>query len=332
MSSRNRRRPADGARPAAEAPRPRYAGPGPKKPKAAKAPAKATTGRAAGPIETTGPAGPHPADPPPPSSANRARLHRTVTGVALLAAPLLLLAAQLLLASISTKGGSGPLAVIGANAGLWRAANTLLLVRAMLLVPIALGLAHLLRERGPVWADVGAGLTIAGASAAIALVVLQLVVGQIAALGADGRLATLFDRLAPLNASLEDLEDMAQLGLVLLALGLHRARLAPAWAPALLLAGLALPLSPVWLAVAACVLQVAGMGWIGLTVLRLDAGGWATPPEHPPFPKPAWLAGALTVLFVLGGVSAARFLALVAVFIALVVYRPRPGRPAEVSS
>ena len=251
----------------------------------------------------------------------------------MLIAPLLAAGGQLLLAPV--RGQGAELATVAARLDAWRAAHGLLLVWAVLMGPVLLGLASLLRSRGTradrahwLWADGGGALAWVGLLAAFGITIDDLVVAEMAALGGGGQLDALLQRIGRLLYGLDLAEDLLVLGMVLLALGLLRARAAPPWAVALLLAGLALPYASPALLVASALLQWAGLGWIGVTVLRWPDERWADPPEQPAFPRPGWLGAAMTVLFIPGAVTAARFLALTAVVLALVIYRPRPGPPS----
>jgi hypothetical protein len=265
-----------------------------------------------------------------PAGGDPTRRHRLAAGAALLLAPAALLAGQVALLPVSGPGSG--LGAIAEHLDAWRAGYGLLLASSLLTVPMVLALDHLVRRRGhgsrsrslPLWADAGSTLAVAGAIAAVGIALIGFVVAELAATGGAQADAVL-DRLRPLFGALDLAEDLLLLGMVLLALGLYRHGAAPAGAALLLLTGLALSWGPSGLRVAAAALQLAGLGWLALTVLRWPDERWADPPAFPPVRRPTLVATLLTLLYVLGVASVARFLALVAVFLALVVYRQAPA-------
>ena len=257
-------------------------------------------------------------------AAARALRHRTAAGLALAAAPAAFVGAQLALARV--RGAGPPLAVVAGQLAAWRVGNWLLLAWWVLALPAVLGLAHLLAGRAPGWADAGAALAVAGLLAGLGITVVDLVVGEIAALGTGGQLDRLLTALGTLTRPLDLVEDAFTLGLVLLALGLARARTAPRGAVALLLAGTAVPGVTTGLRILAGVLELAALGWIGARALAGGDRAWTDPPVGPPPRRPGLFAGVMTVLFLPGAaLSGARFLAWVAVVLGLVVYRPAGG-------
>jgi hypothetical protein len=286
------------------------------------------------------PTAPPAAEPVPvqaPSGGDPARRHRLAAGVVLLLAPAAVLAGQVALLPVSGPGSG--LGAIAEDLDAWRAGYALLLASSVLTVPMVLALDHLLRRRGygsrsrslPLWADAGSTMAIVGAIAAIGIALIGFVVAELAA-GAPaggGQADALLDRLRPLFGALDLTEDLLLLGMVLLALGLYRHAAVPAAAALLLLTGLALSWGPSALRLAAAALQLAGLGWLAVTVLRWPDRHWADPPVFPLVRRPTLVATLLTLLYVLGVASVARFLALVAVFLALVVYRQAPATAAD---
>jgi hypothetical protein len=263
---------------------------------------------------------------------SRARAWRTAGGVVLLAAPLLLVLGELSLLQVRGRGDA--LAVIGRAVPAWQAGQLMLLLWSALLVPVGLVAAHLARGRARAWADAGAVLTTTGALAGVALATVNLVVGEMARLGPAAELDALADRLGALTGGLDLLSQGRLLGLLALGLGLYRAAAAPRWAVAWLLGGLAVPgwaaalqfvTGSDWLAVsgwlAAAALQLAGLGWLGLRLLRRDDASRA----EPGFARPGRFAAAMIVLFLPGaGVSGGGFAAWVVVALALGVFRLTP--------
>ena len=262
-----------------------------------------------------------------PAGGASASRHRLLAGAALILAPAAFLGGQLALLPVAGPGSG--LGAITQQLGAWRTAYALLLASSVLTVPMVLAIDHLLRRRAPLWADAGSALAIVGTLAAVGIALVGFVVAEMAATGGGEQLEALLDRLRPLFTAMDMVEDLLLLGMVGLALGLYRYRAAPAAAVGLLLASLALSWGPSGLRVAAAALALAGLGWIGVTVLRWPDEAWLDPPAFPPMPRPVVFATVMTLLFVVGVGSVARFLALVAVFIALVVYRPVASGLAE---
>jgi hypothetical protein len=104
------------------------------------------------------------------------------------------------------------------------------MVSAVLTVPAALGLAHLLRGRGVVLGHLGAACLVIGAFGHMGYVVWQLMVSRAAGPGASALIAYL-DRTSALTPVLVPLMVLVDVGLVLLAAGLLRARAVPRAVP-----------------------------------------------------------------------------------------------------
>jgi hypothetical protein len=259
-----------------------------------------------------------------------ARRHRTAAGVALVLAPLALLGGQLAL--VAVRGPGTGLVPLARHLEAWRAAQALLMAAAVFTIPAALGLDHLLRRRAPLWADAGTASTVLGAIGAFGAGLVQLVVAELVA--AQGAAAQpLVDRLGPLFTTMAQVQDLELVGLVLLGLGLYRYRAAPAMAAGLLLAGQALSWGPAGQRAVAAAVQLAGMGWLGLGLLRWREEDWRDPPEAPAAARHGLFTAVLLTLFVVGVLDnrLARFVVLVIAFLTLVIYRERPPDPKPVS-
>jgi Domain of unknown function (DUF4386) len=208
---------------------------------------------------------------------------RTATGLALIAAPLAIFVWVLL--SLGVDYGEETedlLAVIGDDPARERASALVFLVAQLLFIPAIYGLLHLVRERGTTLVHIGTVLTTLGVVGHSAFVGSQLVVVAMADPDADAReMAALYDRFnddpAFLLISLIGFVGFF-LGLLLLALGVWRARLASAWVAAAVAASLLLEFIVSnfvpYVEVIAGVLLVAGFGWIGLKTLRLSDRDW----------------------------------------------------------
>ncbi|HEX2728916.1 MAG TPA: DUF4386 family protein, partial [Rubrobacteraceae bacterium] len=89
---------------------------------------------------------------------------RTLAGLALIAAPLAFGGSDVIRLSIEGGVGEGreQLAAIAANPGLWQVAAALNMIGVILFVPAVLGLMHLMRERSVVFGHLGGALALIG--------------------------------------------------------------------------------------------------------------------------------------------------------------------------
>ncbi len=254
---------------------------------------------------------------------------RTAAGWSLMAAPAALLGAELIsLAGLLIAGNDGEPGTV------LRAVNLMRLLWSVLLIPVALGLAHLLRSDLPRWGDAGATLLVIGAVAETAQHVL-FDRAVVAAQGTPGLAAgTLLPALDQASRTLVGIGDLTVLGLVVIALGLRRAQLTPPWVTLLLLTGLALDavlaftLPEAVLTESRGVLPAAvlgvGLGWIGRRVLGDSGTYWERPVRYAAPRRPRWFAAAMGLLFLFGAgldlSSPVRFVTWLVVLLALVVH------------
>ena len=215
---------------------------------------------------------------------------RTLAGLSLIAAPLAFGGSDVIRLSIEgvVREGSEQLAAIAASPGLWTAATILNMVGVVLFVPAILALMHLLRERSTVLGHVGGGLALIGF------------------LGWAAHNTRYYGFMRAASTSEIDRGEMVRfighwettpdtivyvlmflvghlLGVLLLSIGLYRARATYRWAAALFVLGAALyivnsftPASESMFAVGAIyVLIAAGLGATGLRVLAMTDEDWA---------------------------------------------------------
>ena len=212
------------------------------------------------------------------SAGDHRRGHR-LCGLAMIAAPLLILAAMI----IHTPHGADAASWLeSAEAGRTRfyLAHLLFLATAVALVPVALGLADLVVERERTLARLGRGLALLGIAGLCVLVGMDLFLWQLVAdpamesrdaLRAVERVTTSVGINAPIAVLLAGLP----LGFALLALGLYRTHATRLWSA--LAIALAVPVTfgglPLgWLAIVGAVVATAGMGSVGWPLLRGSAG------------------------------------------------------------
>jgi hypothetical protein len=220
---------------------------------------------------------------------------KTLLGVALIGAPVLLLISDLM-TSVVYEGDDQAryLASIADNEGLYYSGNVIGALGALLLVPACMAIIHLVRVRYPRYAVGAGGLALLGvigmAGMWITFSLVDYILAQrperaiMAAVLTDGEEGA---AMAPLFF----LWVAGPLGLVLLMAGLLRARSVPRWMPALAVLGFVLLFvadSGVMSILVSVVLSVA-LGAIGLTVLRSPLEAWdeghlagPEPPVAPP--------------------------------------------------
>jgi hypothetical protein len=216
--------------------------------------------------------------------SNPTTFRRVVEGVAMIAAPLVLVLAELLHGRLENDS-SAYLDVISSNTGRWYAAHALVLTGLMLVVPAFLGVARLLDPHKPALANLGRLALFPGVIALTAVVGMELVAWQMAQLSAEREtMVTLWENTAE-NAGIVLLIAIALLfpvAWLLAGIGLYSARIVPVWGAALV--GLAqtvgivgeLAEAPKWLAVVAQVAFALGLVPIGIRVLRGSADVHAT--------------------------------------------------------
>jgi len=216
---------------------------------------------------------------------------RTLTGLSLIAAPLVFLAFWVTLPDLST-GPDDPtamLAAIAANRERTMVAALLLMLSLVLFLPAFVGLIHLLRDRGVVLGHLGGGLALLGILGSMAQVAHFLVYVQMTTGGADQtQMVALMSRIEGDTALLPVRLTFAgyELGLLLLAIGLWRARVEPRWAAA----GILLSFVPFivgqfffeirFFLLLMVAIRAISLGAIGWSVLRMSDGDWERLPEQ----------------------------------------------------
>ncbi|MGI8579974.1 MAG: hypothetical protein ACR2K9_05445 [Solirubrobacteraceae bacterium] len=161
-------------------------------------------------------------------------------------------------------------------------ANLIALFSLILLIPAVLGLVHALRDRKPRLALIGGGFALAGIMPVAVQIALGLVEWKMVSAGADRHeMVALLDRIEFSTGFVPILlaAVMPAVGLSVLAFGLARTRLAPAWVAVCVAlgalgldAGFEIPSLAV--RIGSAVLTVAAFAWLGRAVLRAD-GHWS---------------------------------------------------------
>lgn len=199
---------------------------------------------------------------------------RTITGVALICAPLFL-AILLALHPQESKDASEQVQIIAAHAARWNAVHALFIVIMPLFLISAAGLAYALWERAPRAGLVGAALMAAGALFYCALFGAELALSAVATVPESQRAGIIPGAQAIIDGKgalpIVYLSLLFHVGLLVIAVALARTRTAPRWvafvigagAVALVSANFSDPLG----AVSAGILFV-GLGALGMQVLR----------------------------------------------------------------
>lgn len=211
---------------------------------------------------------------------------RTLGGISLIAAPVLLGTGEVLRLTIADGANTGTAAHLEAVAGRstgWQLMTVLDMAAVVLFVPAVLVLVHLTRRRAPVLAHLGGGLALVGLLGAAGHNVFAHVL--------DGAMARVEGDPSGVLAVVGPMEELPSflvvlamylvgfiIGLVLLAAALHRSRSAPSWAAAGIVAGMlvysnagtSLPLTLV-----ATGLLVVGLGAVAARVLSMEDNEWA---------------------------------------------------------
>jgi hypothetical protein len=222
------------------------------------------------------------------SDAHHSR--KTIAGACMVVAPLVLLVAMVIHPA-SDMDEATQVATIAENLNAWYVAHLLALVAIALMVPVVLGLMHMLREREVALAQVGSGLAMLGLLAFAGIVGIEMAMWQMVAGGSTREAVSLLERLNDTAGIVIPFVLMSfgfALGLACLAAGLYRARAVQSWmaisvGAGAILFGFAVGAAMNWLAVVAAVLLGVGLGAIGRMVLRETDEAWEHTPEYEGF-------------------------------------------------
>lgn len=215
------------------------------------------------------------------------RFRKTVSGLGMVAAPLLFLGSAILSPKLASDEAA-QLAVVAGDMDRWFASGALGVLALIALVPAILGLMHMLRERETTLGHAGGALGLLGVLLAMGGTAISLVVWQMAASGADQA------QMAALLTRLNDTAGVAipffyggfvlTAGLVLLCAGLIRAHavhwtLATSLAVGAVLFAVGFAAFSVTVLVVAAALTVVGLVPIGRQVLAESTEDWEHTPE-----------------------------------------------------
>lgn len=158
---------------------------------------------------------------------------RTVAGLCLIAAPLLLGVALLLHPG---EGEAGLVQTIADNPGRTEAASLLIIASSVLFVPALMGIVNLVRDRGVTLVHIGVGLALIGVIGHAVWSGFQVVLAGLTRSDLDqAQLVAAVEGSGPPPAGLIVVMLMFLvgffLGLIVLAAGLWRSRIVPKWVP-----------------------------------------------------------------------------------------------------
>lgn len=197
---------------------------------------------------------------------------RMVAGLCLIAAPLVLLVALV----VHPGGGNAELAqTVTEYPGRVQAASLLIVLSSVLFAPALIGLLPLFRGRGTVLGHIGVGLALIGVIGHAVWAGFQIVLAGVAQSGIGQAQFSAMVESGPPNAGFIVVLLMFMVGffpgLLILAIGLWRGRVAPVWAVACIIALVVWDFVPVEggaiVAAIGSVLGLIGFGAIGLKLL-----------------------------------------------------------------
>ncbi len=218
---------------------------------------------------------------------------KTVAGVCMIGAPLLLLVGMIIHPESKTDVAD-QLAVISSNMDEWYVAHLIVAISLVLAVPAVLGLMHMLREREVAYGHLGGGFAMVGLLAIMGIVAMEGFVGwQAAAAGpADAPAMTaLFERVTETTGVVLPFFVMSYaftVGMLFLAAGLYRARAVQSWTAAMLGIGaivfaVGTSMAENVVAIIGAAVLLVGFFQVGRTVLTESDEDWEHTPEHSGF-------------------------------------------------
>lgn len=217
---------------------------------------------------------------------------KTLAGVCMIAGPVLLLVAFAVSPKLETAAGK-MLAVTAQHPDRAFISTLVAMVGIALVLGAVLGLAHMMRERGTGYGNVGGVIGVLGALGIMASFSVGFMVWLMAKDGvtaADAHLLHRYNESAP-AVIIGVVGFCLALGMVILAMGLYRAHFVDWWMAMLVAIGpvlmeVAFPAHALWMAIVGSAFLVVGLGSIGLMVLRETDEEWDHTPEYRGF-RPA---------------------------------------------
>jgi hypothetical protein len=203
---------------------------------------------------------------------------RTALGLCLIAAPLVGLVSAFITPRFTGSMG-GELAAIAEHTGRWLVGEALNLISFFLFMLAVLGIVHLLRHRSVILGHLGGGLVLLGTFFHGAIIGFALVeVPLVASGGSRDHMIEFANQMYESAAFMIILFPFLSffVGWILLAIALWRARVAPLWVAAVIVAATLSEFvgpeasSPELM----FTLFLVGFSWLGLKILRLSDRDW----------------------------------------------------------
>jgi len=215
---------------------------------------------------------------------------KLVAGACMVVAPVVLLVAMVIHPASDTNEAT-QVATIADNLDAWYVAHLLAFISIGLMVPVVLGLMHMLREREVAFGHLGGGLAMVGLLAFAGIVGMEMAMWQMVAGGSTREAVGLLERLNDTTGIVIPFLLVSfgfSLGLACLAYGLLRARFVQSWmaifvAVGAIVFGFAIGTAMNWLAIVGAAFLVVGLGAIGRMVLRETDEAWEHTPEYEGF-------------------------------------------------
>jgi len=215
---------------------------------------------------------------------------KLIAGACMVVAPLVLLVAMVIHPASDTDEAT-QVATIADNLDAWYVAHLLAFISIGLMVPVVLGLMHMLREREVAFGHLGGGLAMVGLLAFAGIVGMEMAMWQMVAGGSTREAVGLLERLNDTTGIVVPFLLVSfgfSLGLACLAYGLLRARFVQSWmaifvAVGAIVFGFAIGTAMNWLAIVGAAFLVVGLGAIGRMVLRETDEAWEHTPEYEGF-------------------------------------------------
>jgi len=206
------------------------------------------------------------------------RFRKTVGGVALIGFPLAAFVSCFTDSAEGTDESGSQLATyVRENASGIHTTGLVFMLSALLTVPAALSVAHLLRRRGVILGHLGAACLMIGAFGHFGYGFWQVLISRAQGLDVTEYLGRMSDQS---NLLLPEL-ILVDVGILLLSIGLVQSRAVPVWAPWLTIAGIGLDVviqfsgtSATWPVTAIWGLLTVTWGFVGVRVLRMATATW----------------------------------------------------------
>ena len=217
---------------------------------------------------------------------------KMVAGACMVVAPVLFLAAVIVLPGIDTDAADYYANAVD-HPDAWYISSLLALASLVVVVPAVLGLMHMLREREVAFGHVGGGFMLTGVVALAALTGTDLVVWQMTKGGDPAQMTALVDRFMNSEGLIPLIVGalLFPLGTIALFAGLVRAHATSAIVGGIAVVGaicfaVGYMAAAQWLLIVAAAMYVVSFGATGLMVLRETDADWEHTPEFRGF-RPA---------------------------------------------